>query len=290
MGGGVAHAQDGGDELTFEPDDHSLRIGTLNASLKAPASHFNFPWEHPKYDSAAIRDGARDIADRIIQSGYDVIVLNEVWWGEAEEILRDELRSVYPFFVQEISNDGLEEGSGLNVFSKFPFQPVSAGLTEFRSHDFLIELNEEAHECPDESGACSDFFAFLEFSENSGSEVWADKGVGYVRVRNPGTNRIHNVFFTHMQATYADEHDPQSNTWPGFAERTSQFDEIRQFMLAAQLAPNAITWGDRCTGWNTLMYDLVLRRRRVQATSIGEPWTTELYSHTLGSSLDGWSP
>ncbi len=211
------------------------------------------PGKHPNYSKAALRVGSLDIAERIRKSGYDVIVIQEMWWNEAEEILRDELKDVYPFYVQQLSESGVGEGSGLNIFSKLPFVPIATSygstdpLADLTNHDYLVGLNGVETECrfvfladphQQQPAACTDFVAFQEFEAATGGELWANKGVGHVRVQNPDTNRIHNVFFTHLQATYSDEHDPDNGAWHGFAERTSQMAQVREFILHGQAGGN----------------------------------------------------
>lgn len=234
------------------------------ATLGGPAGGYCEPGKHPHLLYDDIIWGVHDVAERIIKSGYDVVVLNEVWWNDAEDILRDELADVYPYSVQRLSDGGLEEGSGLNIFSKLPFAALPNGVSEYTEHDFRLRFNGQEYDCPDHgTSLCNDYVAFLEYSEPDtlvvddegnliynpnekiGGEKWADKGVGYVRVRSPDTGRYHNVFFTHMQATYKEDHEPDYGFWHGFGARTSQFDEVKQLVEAAASGNETSFWGEQ---------------------------------------------
>ncbi|MEM6788102.1 MAG: endonuclease/exonuclease/phosphatase family protein [Myxococcota bacterium] len=192
------------------------------------------------------------MANRILYSGYDVIVIQEVWWDEIETILREGLRDVYPYYVMNISNeeylggDFFEEGSGLNIYSKLPFVPIAGGFdAESRHHDYDIGFNSLDYQCPDENEPkCGTYFAFVEYDAQTGGDSWAAKGVGHVRVQNPDTERRHNVFFSHMQATYSDQHKPGEGGWHGYSTRTKQFEYIRNFVLSGTVGDKPIVAED----------------------------------------------
>lgn len=219
-----------------EPD-HSLRIGTFNAwmlpdhgILIAPiwaGSIPNCAWgelrpslmcevgNHPVYDSGEIDAGAKNLAKRIIRSGYDIIALNEVFDGSAQGILRSALWDDYPYSVTYIDEwGGTDQDSGLQIFSKFPLQEITpnySGNTDYNDFDADVYYNGVKL-----YGAENQYLAFMPFgSDCDGDDCWSNKGVGYIRVRNPDTRRVHNVFFTHMQATYKDEVVDDPSVWQG---------------------------------------------------------------------------
>ena len=86
--------------------------------------------------------------------------------------------------------------------------------------------------------------AHVEYSEGEAADVWSSKGVGYVRVENPGTGRRHNVFFTHMQSSYSEDHDPASNYWSGLDVRTAQFNEVKHLIELARQGSDAVLTGE----------------------------------------------
>jgi hypothetical protein len=58
------------------------------------------------------------------------------------------------------------------------------------------------------------FYEFRSYKDACADvDCFASKGVGYLRLRHPVSNRIYNVFFTHTQASYGGE-----SGWPGMDE------------------------------------------------------------------------
>ncbi|MEM6786167.1 MAG: endonuclease/exonuclease/phosphatase family protein [Myxococcota bacterium] len=225
-------------------------------TLPLPPNPFGIncqPGTHPQSSALEIRWGAEDFAERIIKSGYDIIVINEVWWSDAEDILRDELRSVYPYYIQRLNEQWPIEGSGLNIFSKLPFVPVPDSLATVSNgipyYFGTARLGFDGTELDCDSAyypgsKCVTHFSFWQYTESDSGDSWAQKGVGYVRVQNVDTGRLHNVFFTHMQASYSDQHDPANNFWSGLSERESQFDEIKDMINDGYHGNGAIIPGE----------------------------------------------
>jgi len=138
---------------------------------------------------------ARTINDHKDQ--YDIIAFNEVFDEDAREILEDALRYNYPHYVKKLygTHSGLEEDSGLMLFSRFPFVPLNVSGRSQVVHA---------------SGGYGDkHVAFRLFSGGSwwpgndvfqsGEDALAQKGAGLVRVKHP-TGHVYNVVFTHLQA------------------------------------------------------------------------------------------
>jgi len=157
----------------------SLRIGTLNARFL------------PLLPRNARR--ARVLADRILDSRYDLFVLTEAFSRRARRILVDRLADAYPWNVRSIGGSrGMRQNSGLMLLSRLPFEPLPES-SRFRS----------AHVLASQKGTVPDWphVWFTEYASCYWSDCLAAKGAGYVRLqieREP----LH-VFFTHLQATYA---------------------------------------------------------------------------------------
>jgi len=157
----------------------SLRIGTLNARFL------------PLLPSNARR--ARVLADRILDSRYDLFVLTEAFSRRARRILVDRLADAYPWNVRSIGGSrGMRQNSGLMLLSRLPFEPLPES-SRFRS----------AHVLASQKGTVPDWphVWFTEYASCSWSDCLAAKGAGYVRLQIEG-EPLH-VFFTHLQATYA---------------------------------------------------------------------------------------
>ncbi len=245
--------------LATEPDS-SLRIGTFNAYMLPDQGILIAPvWvgpnpvcavgeltptppllcevgNHPVYDSAQINAGAKALAQRIIASGYDVIALNEVFDGSAQGILKSALWDDYPYSITYVDEwGGTDQDSGLQLFSKFPFLPITpnySGNTDY--NDFDADVYYEGVKL---YGKEKYYMAFMPFGDDcEGDDCWSNKGVGYVRLQNPSTRRIHHVYFTHMQATYKEDVVDDPTVWQGTHHRKVQFDRLKTFFEAG-IAP-----------------------------------------------------
>jgi len=173
----------------------SLRIATYNIQM-IPSFQNAGTWEI----------NAHRIADRVLASGYDIIAFNEAFDEEIQDILVTDLQAVYPYFVKELDgpSNALSD-SGLMLFSRFPF--VDLTNTEYQTNQVPTPANPLPYggQC---SGSDCSKVAFWEFHECDYPDCNAAKGVGLVRTRNPETDEIMNVAFTHMQASYAPANYP----------------------------------------------------------------------------------
>lgn len=200
------------------PDPHpfaeSVRFGTFNVQF--------LPWIAETQPARDDVERPVRIANRIKDSGYDVIVLNEVFDEDARNAFVTALFGTYPYYVSYIGDDAVgSEDSGLMLFSRLPF----------------VDLPNDSHLAdPDNVRARSngaDFkqVAYREFEAHSFGDGLAAKGVALVRVRNTATQRVYNIAFTHMEASYpADEITLSAWQIPQDI-REDQIAEIREVMV-----------------------------------------------------------
>ncbi len=192
----------------------SLRMGTYNVQF-LPSIFFTKPMTD-----------AVHIADRIKASGYDIIALNEVFVTNAGLTFVAQLKDTYPYYISLLEGPEIvnlpDSGSGLMIFSRFPF----------------ADLSQLAYQVPAalcEGSDCTKA-AFVEYEPAcEGTDCLSDKGAGLVRIRNPMTNRIYNVAFSHMQAAYTDT-DTLADAQQHVATRQAQFELVKE-MIVGTLTP-----------------------------------------------------
>jgi hypothetical protein len=169
---------------------------------------FNVQFLPPGLAGSGGDDVARPprIVDRIIAGGYDFFVLNEVFDEDSRDLFVLLLLSRYPHYVAYIGDDAVgSEDSGLMLFSRFPFEPLPL-QTHRADPGNLVAHNGTVAPWKD--------VAFIEYEAHRFPDNWAAKGVAFVRIRNPGTGRIYNVAFTHMQASYPEDEQALLNGSP----------------------------------------------------------------------------
>lgn len=170
----------------------ALRIGTYNVQfLPGGFGNDGSPCGFSGSDDTT---RPHKIAERIKKSGYDIIALNEVFDEDSRGTFLAELMGTYPHYVAYLTDSTVTtEDSGLMLFSRFPFEPLPDTTFQVHSGDCW------ASDC--------NKVAFYEYGRADGDDARSEKGVGFVRIRNPQTNRIYNVLFTHMQASYPGDDD-----------------------------------------------------------------------------------
>ena len=191
--------------LALPNTEDSIRIGTFNTQFLPSTVYEKDP------------DDAMRMAERIKASGYDFIVLNEVFDDEAGQSFTDHLAGNYPHYIQELDGDTvLAEQSGLAIYSRFPM------LT-------MLNPGCDGTSCGGDCiGSVCDRVAFWVYHVcDDTAWPWdiadcdSDKGMALVRIRNPHTSRVYNVFFTHTQASYFGP-DSQEDVEEHFETRREQ--------------------------------------------------------------------
>jgi hypothetical protein len=202
---------------------------------------------------------ANHIADRILATDQEVVVLNEVFNPWVRMLLELRLGIEYPHYISRLRGHAVEEDltlvdlaqsqapdwlylfhalpdlpafmdytadpgdSGLMIFSKLPFEPLEG--------DDVIDDTACMEEVCEASGrnnggplAAKDF-AFNVYGACDEEDCWASKGVGLVRVATKHFDTY--VAFTHMQADYPAENEFFRDT------RTKQLDDVKATILGA---------------------------------------------------------
>lgn len=200
----------------------ALRIGTYNVQfLPGGFGNDGSPcgFSGPDDETRPVR-----IAERIKKSGYDIIALNEVFDEESRGTFLLELMGTYPHYVAYLTDITVtNEDSDLMLFSRFPFEPLP--YTAFQ----VPSGNCWAIDCSK--------VAFYVYAWADGDDAMSDKGVGFVRIRNPQTNRIYNVLFTHMQVSYPGE-DGETDAYEHFNTRGIQLNNYVAALYGTTLDDN----------------------------------------------------
>jgi endonuclease/exonuclease/phosphatase family metal-dependent hydrolase len=166
------------------------------------------------------------IADRILAADYDIIVLNEVFDEEARDKFVEKLQATYPSFVAYIGSSEIGEDSGLMLFSKFPFEPLPNP----------VHRHDPGHLRATNAGAAWGDVAFIEYHSCVFPDNWAAKGAAFVRIKNPNTDHIYNVAFTHTQASYQESEHDQADWLKPIWARTDQLEVLQGVITESLLA------------------------------------------------------
>ena len=186
----------------------SVRIGTFNTQFL------------PGSDDDETRSAK--IAARILASTYDIIALNEVFDEEARETFISKLKGTFPHYVSYLGDDAVgSQDSGLMLFSRFPFEPLPVATYKAESDDVDAR-----------NGAMGDWkdVAFIEYDADVFPDNWAAKGIAFVRIKNTNTNRIYNIAFTHMQASYPEDEDDLSEWKEPIDARGKQLNDVQKII------------------------------------------------------------
>jgi hypothetical protein len=206
---------------------YGLRFATFNTQFL------------PSFKAAGTKEQTgRKLVERVKAADYDFIVLNEMFDEDLQKIVRNGLASAYPYYVQYLDADDLED-SGLQLYSKLPFDTLPNPV-----HN--IDLDECIASGPRVSASVGpvtieydkdcEKVAFLEFDSCTSDDCFASKGVGLVRLREPVSGFVYNVLFTHMQASYPpvaypSELDDIIGAATQFVTRGEQLSDIRNLLF-----------------------------------------------------------
>ena len=213
-------------QLTTSATTLRLRVATFNTHLTPPAAYDEAGTALPTNWSgyAATARNAELIAKRILshRADHDVIVFNEVFDADTQDVLIEKLAPTFPYWIVAIDGhvrNPFYEDSGLAIFSRYPLAPLDEA-NQFddwwhaRSWRGVIgcgpgAMFHGATDCPAE-------FAFRPYEACDGDDCKSRKGVGLVRVEREGHRT--SIAFTHMQADYPE----RGESYPEVRERQLQ--------------------------------------------------------------------
>ena len=250
-----------------EPDtvNQGLRMLTYNTAfvsvdveLPPPVPTIRIDVNDGVFSGLNYKERAYKIADRILQTDNDVVVLNEVFSDEAEQILVDELRTKYPSFIRRIAAtteeiltvqdilgmlvtndwDDTSQGadllpgqvapgnSGLMIFSRFPFIPFTSGTNP------MYDVKEVDGENNLQFWGLPGEISTAHYTDCVADDCFASKGISMVRIKGPAGP--FSVAFTHMNADYLPKVVADS-------ARKSQLELVRELITSSLTANELIT-------------------------------------------------
>lgn len=259
----------------------SLRVMTYNTAFMIvdvgfPVGEINT--NDGKFGDMSYSQRAVAIANAVLAGDNDVVAFNEVFSTEAKDILVQNLKAKYPYYIRQVKGeapnpwadlagnilqfvpDGLKPAtldSGLMLFSKYPFVPFSANTAPMQVGVKVVDgVNGNTL-----WGASPYEVSVFTYIANTHDDGLASKSVAMVRIKNPNDQQISNVAFTHMQA----------DKKPGDAGvvRAEQFQNIEK------LIKQSLTSNERATQAVYVIGDLnVIGGNYKVPSSVGE-WEQE---------------
>lgn len=219
-----------------------LRVLTMNARLLSPIFTGVFAMD----DHASV-DRAYGLASHILHAAagydgvaYDVVALNEVWDEDYKEILINELKYRFPYYISYIGDadfGNVDEDSGLMLFSRFPFENL-AGILPPASTNYEAKGNPPPVELAPSLWRRILFHEYMNCAYTL-EDCASTKGVGFVRIRHPADGWYYNLFFTHLQA---------DNNIGTATARYAQYQELQQFHNGVKSGdPLTAAWGAKST-------------------------------------------
>lgn len=227
----------------------SLRIATFNIQY--------FP--HDWFFSLIVPDGCcEDIggrptkfAERFLAGDYDILALQEAFDDEIQDGLTNYLKEYYPHFMKIVHDcDTGDQDSGLILLSRFPFEPLfnanykadgdclsatngigsswgDVAYREYEDEQFLC------YTCPIRRDINGQVIKVPPYMTDAcgGSDCYADKGIAFVRIKNPRNEQTYNIAFTHLNAG--------SGPGEGYEIRRAQFGIIEK-VIRSQMNDDAL--------------------------------------------------
>jgi hypothetical protein len=224
------------DDVEPVPDGAPLRILTANVAaltntygIKVPTLGFadcptNWLGESD-YHCLANR-----LADKVLQSNYDVVVFNEAFDESYKDKIFERLHGEaadgkFPYVLRRLNSDGWLgitdpfDDSGLMMFSKWPFDRKvgnedgcfdgEASVDVRGSETETVLVPDPSNEVMSEYTVNKSAYGFRRYGwdTESSDDTLANKGIGFARLVAP-TGIKYDVFFSHLQAYYGgDDYD-----------------------------------------------------------------------------------
>jgi hypothetical protein len=194
---------------------------------------------------------ANHLAEKVLASNYDIVVLNEAFDDTYQDAIFDALHGdasdgKFPYVIKKLDASGWLGGwnayndSGLMMFSKWPFDKQVGGENDCFDVDSNVDVIGAEYETVTTStgrGGLGTFsrnisaVGFRPFDggeAEEGADAFVNKGVGFARVVAP-TGFRYDIFFSHLQATYGSD---SSEDWRDdrVGARRLQFSIARNLM------------------------------------------------------------
>lgn len=192
-------------------------------------------------------DRAKVLAQRIVNSGADVVALQEVWGSAEKKAIRSILEPTLPYLVMEVGDgDFAEQDSGLMLFSRFPFLPLTSHAyrpASLTAHTPTGSTSEVAFKEFDHGVGFDAALLQTMFGRETISDALTCKGIAAVIIDSPlGPLPI---AFTHTWASYSN--DTVCETLSKFDMRQVQLSsavELLQAVVPPEWLPSAVFVGD----------------------------------------------
>lgn len=192
---------------------------------------------------------ANHLAEKVLASDYDIVVLNEAFDDTYQDAIFDALHGEtsdgrFPYVIKKLDASGWLGGwnayndSGLMLFSKWPFDTRrgdEAGCSDVDSNIDVIGAQYETVPISTGRGGLGSFqrsisaVGFRPFDggeAEEGDDALVNKGVGFARVVAP-TGFRYDIFFSHLQASYG------SDRWDQWRD-----DRVQARRLQLEIAQN----------------------------------------------------
>ncbi len=247
-----------------------IRIGTQNVHALPSPRGTKFA---AGCDAGDFVCEARLMAEKIRQSNYDVIALNEAFDEDyADEMVAQLYPDPFPYVVKSLGGDaglgGMGVNSGLMLFSRWPFAdadsqdgPCFGQYPGTPSQPMSVLGEDVTRYDPSSLGlvgreVVTKAVHFWRFQDRVGPDASANKGLGHARLLAPG-GTILEVFFSHTQAhdkslwayisnAEVSDWDQYLLTEPAREAQCAKINEIISCVMAPRTDPNdiAILLGD----------------------------------------------
>lgn len=211
------------DPVEVTPPGSSLRVLTYNVGFVADGHDYSDGTLED--DEARAEEIAADLIAGEADHDADVIILEEAFDEDAQNIFSRELCADWPYHVEFLDEPGDDQhqDSGLMLFSRHPFAGLSLNDPGVIAEDVLAFTGCVGDDADEDDPLFWGDIGYLKYENcaNIFEDCYANKGAGLARFTHTGTGEAFNVVFTHTQAD-----NDEAET------RGHQFDNIQQIVEA----------------------------------------------------------
>jgi hypothetical protein len=139
----------------------------------------------------------------------DIIVFNEAFDEEAQDVFSSGLCDTHPFFSRFIDeeDDDQHQDSGLMLFSRHPFAALNLTEADFEARDHLTFTGCVDADADEDDPAYWDDIGFQLYLNCNYvfEDCSANKGIAAARFSHRSTGELFNILFTHLQSGGGDD-------------------------------------------------------------------------------------